>query len=196
MKQQLGFFSDDLKLLKYINNNYYVYDKINEIRVKYNFHKSVYIYFFNTIDDISCFLGMNVPRWMSGLAIDRFIILLEPKNKKNFSKIIIHEFMHVVINYITKENCPLWINEGLAQYYSEEYKQIDLANKNFRSIDPYKLNSESDLLYSVSANLTSSIIAKYGEVTIIKKLFHVTDFENDDILGSVNIKKEITCFSK
>ena len=41
-------------------------------------------------------------------------------------RILFHEFTHALVNSITPR-CPVWINEGLAEYFSEDEEYLKLG---------------------------------------------------------------------
>ncbi len=47
-------------------------------------------------------------------------------NKEFLEKIIYHEYTHVLIRYLTNDRCPFWLNEGLAQSFSEPITGINV----------------------------------------------------------------------
>jgi len=56
-------------------------------------------------------------------------VRISPKlNDGNYLKsIIYHEYTHVIIRYLTGDNCPFWLNEGLAQVFSAPVSGVDLT---------------------------------------------------------------------
>ena len=53
----------------------------------------------------------------------RVPLSVELKIAEGFNSILIHEYTHAVIDLKTKNNCPLWLHEGLAQYEDGEYEK-------------------------------------------------------------------------
>lgn len=67
----------------------------------------------------------DAPGWVEA-AYDGKIRIALATNQKDFHLItsnVVHEYTHVVIADITKNNCPRWFNEGIAKY--EEYRHGD-----------------------------------------------------------------------
>lgn len=90
--------------------------------------------------------------------------------KKTFVKQgpMVHEVTHLLVDDITKGNCPLWFTEGLAlysEYITEDYewgKDVSFSNvytiedlENFTDQDPY-------LAYTESFRKVKMIVDKYG----------------------------------
>ncbi|MCD6459287.1 hypothetical protein J7L67_01300, partial [bacterium] len=48
-------------------------------------------------------------------------------NDKFLRKILYHEYTHVVLRFLTNDECPFWLNEGMAQSFSGPVSRIDLA---------------------------------------------------------------------
>lgn len=89
--------------------------------------------------------------------------------------VLFHEYTHVVVVEITKENCPTWLNEGLAEYegrkeYSLPTSELEKAaksdgfipfanlGKSLSSLNP----REAALAYQQSYSLVSFMISAYG----------------------------------
>jgi tetratricopeptide (TPR) repeat protein len=37
--------------------------------------------------------------------------------------VLLHEYAHVVVHFLTHNKCPLWLNEGIAEYESEQWDE-------------------------------------------------------------------------
>ena len=63
------------------------------------------------------------PPWISGLYDGkiRLPFMRRLVDKEELERIIRHEYTHVLVHSLAGGNCPIWFNEGLAQY--EEYKK-------------------------------------------------------------------------
>lgn len=46
---------------------------------------------------------------------------------KELKKLIYHELTHAFVLDLSQMKCPIWLNEGLAQYYENKIKPIDLS---------------------------------------------------------------------
>jgi len=46
-----------------------------------------------------------------------------PLNEEQLRKSVFHEHTHVLVYLLARNNCPFWLNEGLAQYHTEEWTQ-------------------------------------------------------------------------
>ncbi len=118
-------------------------------------------------------------------------------NDKEFlEKIIYHEYTHVLIRYLTNDRCPFWLNEGLAQSFSEPITSINidiLTNlelessifhlskmervQGFTKGPDYNinLNTSITLAYIKSVITTTHIINTFGLESCLKIL---TDLKN------------------
>ncbi len=66
------------------------------------------------------FSKIGAPDWSSGI-YDKGTIYLPSSlifNRKKLFQTIGHEYTHAVINYLSKGNCPPWLDEGLAEILS------------------------------------------------------------------------------
>lgn len=70
----------------------------------------------------------SLPPWSQG-GYDGKIRLMIRKNlfQNQLREIIFHEYTHLVIHGITKGNCPLWLNEAIAQYFSIKYGSREIT---------------------------------------------------------------------
>ncbi len=109
----------------------------------------------------------RAPGWAGGLYDGK--IRLPVKGITGFDerlrKVILHEYTHALISEITG-NCPLWLNEGLAEYFSER-EHVDKLSKiiplhrietRFPSGDPRLIS----LAYLTSHDAVEYLIDKYG----------------------------------
>lgn len=72
----------------------------------------------------------QVPEWSSG-AYDGKIRIPIPsgdgiKNER-LKQIIWHEYTHALIRDITAGSCPIWLNEGLAEYHGYLFSRFDIT---------------------------------------------------------------------
>ena len=81
----------------------------------------------------------------------------------SLKKIIFHEYTHVLVKYLTNDECPFWLNEGLAQALSGPVTDIDLTMM-------ANLELENDLFHIKNMN-------RFGGVT------HVIDHDIDSSLA-------------
>jgi len=43
-------------------------------------------------------------------------------HREQLRRILAHEYAHVVVHFLTNNNCPLWLNEGIAEYESRTWE--------------------------------------------------------------------------
>lgn len=60
---------------------------------------------------------------------------------QKLSSIIHHEYTHALIYQLCKNRCPLWLNEGLAEYFQSQILPVD-----FQFLNQENLNSKSKTL--------------------------------------------------
>lgn len=61
----------------------------------------------------------NAPPWAGGIFDGRIRLPaanLPDREDANLRRLLYHEYTHVVIHRITNGHCPVWLNEGIAQY--------------------------------------------------------------------------------
>jgi len=109
----------------------------------------------------------RAPGWAGGLYDGRIRLPVKGISgpDERLRKVIYHEYTHALISEITRE-CPLWINEGLAEYFSERDHVDNLKTiiplhrieKRFPSGDPRLVA----LAYRSSHDAVEFLIDKYG----------------------------------
>ena len=102
----------------------------------------------------------------------------------NINALCAHEMVHVFVNQFIVD-CPLWLNEGLAQNLAPEPENVASTWKQVvgqKLLNPYKLSYDSGLYY-VSKVIVEKLFKIYGKTQIITLLKKCKDFEKDDIFG-------------
>lgn len=121
----------------------------------------------------------EVPEWSSG-AYDGKIRIPIPSEgtlpNNRLKQIIWHEYTHAVVRDMTAGNCPVWLNEGIAEYHGYLFAKFDpaplrdayLAGKLFtlqQLADGFKslpAPEQIRLAYSQSYSIVSFIIDRWG----------------------------------
>lgn len=65
------------------------------------------------------------PQWTAGLYEGQIKIPVVNVDYNSLQCVLTHEYVHAVIFDLMGPRCPWWLNEGLAQYYSEHDTQRD-----------------------------------------------------------------------
>jgi hypothetical protein len=108
----------------------------------------------------------QTPSWTAGCYDGKIRIPVRGAEQQSgtLRKILFHEYTHAVVHAITTR-CPLWINEGLAEYFSADYRKKIGQVIPLRSLE----NSFSGLgggsvrtAYWESYSAVSCLIEKYG----------------------------------
>ena len=121
----------------------------------------------------------DVPNWVSGVYDGQIQIYYCTDSKPELGVIYTlfrHEWTHLLVDLITQGNCPIWLNEGLAQVIARplmtfEQKTLAEVNKNG------KLPSLSDLNQPFS-ELSSSDrkIAYLQSAAVVADMIDQTDY--------------------
>lgn len=108
----------------------------------------------------------QAPHWSGGLYDGKIRIPIKGMNIREpvVRKVLFHEYTHVIVRYLA-HSCPLWINEGLAEYFSARYPHMtgqviplqDMA-KSFSWLSGRNVN----IAYRESYSAVSSLIDRYG----------------------------------
>ncbi|MBI4639673.1 MAG: tetratricopeptide repeat protein [Candidatus Tectomicrobia bacterium] len=127
----------------------------------------------------------RAPSWSAGIYDGKIRIPIGglSENTPLLEKIIFHEYTHSVIHAITQGNCPVWLNEGLAQYaekvrHEERDPLLSQAVQSKQLIPlPYLQGSflnfkreMANLAYAQSFSLVKYVIDAYGMHQIRKIL--------------------------
>lgn len=117
---------------------------------------------------------------------------------------IVHEVTHLLIDDITRGNCPLWITEGLAlysEYITEEYEwgsSVDISNiytiselNNFKELDAYLAYTESFrkvrfMVEKYDFNTVNDILAGLGEGKDLSILYKEITGSDIEELNNIN----------
>ncbi len=105
----------------------------------------------------------SVPHWSGALFDGKIRIPVYLSSSKNFQnvydtpelkKLIYHELTHAFILDLSQTKCPIWLNEGLAQYNENKIKPIDLALF-AKAVKSKSLLSTDELMYQDISKVTS-----------------------------------------
>ncbi len=135
----------------------------------------------------------SVPHWSGALFDGKIRIPVyqnSPKGTLNLydtqelKKLIHHELTHAFVLDLSQTKCPVWLNEGLAQYFEDKIKPIDLAilinavqTKTLLSIDELMFQDISKItshgkamLYYIESFSLVSYVLKQNRMYNLKKL--------------------------
>jgi len=114
------------------------------------------------------------------------------RDQEQLKTVLMHEYAHAAIHFLTHNRCPLWLHEGIAEYVSEAWdknkeQQITSARDTGQLIPlkdlPSALKSTSSekagLAYCEALSITKLIADHYGVYTLRKILDNLDS--GDDI---------------
>lgn len=167
-------------------------ERFNKIQTLFGFNKKIYVKIFNSLEDLEIYIGYKLTDWVKGVALYPFILLIHPSGWKqdqsdNFFELFLHEYVHMAVEKSFHHNCPTWLNEGLAVYFSEQYKTMKLNIVDF-NFDYYDVNGYQDINYNQFAFAVLKLIKKYGEEHVVNRAKRCSNFYFDDIFGFENLK--------
>ncbi len=108
----------------------------------------------------------RAPGWAGGVYDGKIRLPIKGLTKAtpNLKRIIIHEYTHALIHKITLK-CPLWLNEGLAEYFSlgdvqemPQYIPLFKLEKRFPGYPPRAVS----IAYRVSYSAVRRLERRYG----------------------------------
>ncbi|MCA9118816.1 MAG: hypothetical protein H6822_05075 [Planctomycetaceae bacterium] len=70
------------------------------------------------------------PDWIAGLYDGKIRIPYprSPQAQASLNSTLVHEYTHAIIHDITHNQCPVWLNEGLAEYQEARTRKPDLQH--------------------------------------------------------------------
>ncbi len=70
---------------------------------------------------------LNKPKNVGGLYDGKIRVpvggLDSDRDRDKLRKVLLHEYAHVVVHLLTHNRCPLWFNEGIAEYESDSWTE-------------------------------------------------------------------------
>jgi len=108
----------------------------------------------------------HTPAWTGGLFDGKIRVPLKGAGNdlSLLKRVLYHEYVHALVFSLTN-NCPVWLNEGLAEYFSNgpaaspEFKlPLDSLNRPFLSIPGGSVRAA----YQSSHSAVSALIGRYG----------------------------------
>lgn len=68
-------------------------------------------------------------------------------------RVVYHEYAHLAIGELTRDNCPYWLNEGLAQWLSERFTDAHRRGLRDRDLPPLASLEHVDIAAASAENL-------------------------------------------
>ena len=108
----------------------------------------------------------QVPDWSGGIYDGKIRIPVKglQGNERALRRVLFHEYTHAMIHSITRE-CPQWINEGLADYFSGGYTETVGQVIPLRSLEGSFLGFDRKIVgiaYRESYSAVSFLVERYG----------------------------------
>lgn len=182
----------DEKIIKALKDPKVLLNQLQKVAHLFNYNKGVSIFLCDSFEDMKMRShDKRMPEWVIGCNKKNKIFILDQKEhlhkrqSVSIECLIVHEFIHVVINSST-DNCPIWLNEGFALWYADQVKEYDLSNKPF--INPFEMDYSQDV-YSCSALMIKKLFERHSESRLIEQLLTAKDWYNDEIFGFLALRK-------
>lgn len=174
-------------LLKEVN----IENKILRIRKHFSFNYRIFIANFNKFEIFISTVKTNVPKWAIGTSkgnciITHFNEVISLEYNISYAQLVLHEFMHIIINKISNCRCPIWLNEGLAMHYAGQLpsKKIENIIEELHNTDIVEINYQNHKIYDISYVLTYLLIKKYGLRKLIDQIRkgNINDYIKSELL--------------
>lgn len=130
----------------------------------------------------------RMPDWSGGIFDGKIRLPLkgiDDYDPEVLKKVLYHEYTHALVYSITP-NCPTWVNEGLAMYFSGERREKVGQLISLRSLEKQFPRSHdlSTTAYSVSYSAVTHLIENYGLYSIRDFLFALS--RGESVEGAFN----------
>ncbi|MFH1283641.1 MAG: tetratricopeptide repeat protein [bacterium] len=154
-------------------------------------------------------LGQSVLENSGAVGICKFnkLMILSPQQLLlgfRWKDTIAHELNHLIINRISKVNCPLWLHEGIARYYdtrwrskkdgiyyltfSQKAKLVEAVKEDklvaFERMHPSLVyldtQEEMNIAFAQVASVVDYLVRTYGDEIIQKLLASLENYELND----------------
>ncbi len=122
-----------------------------------------------------------MPEWSGGIFDGKIRVPvkdIEGSDPEMLRKVLYHEYTHAFV-YSISPDCPTWLNEGLAMYFSGEHKETVGQIIPLKSLEGRfpRTSAESTTAYSVSYSAVAHLIERFGLHSIRQFLFALSDGE-------------------
>lgn len=121
-------------------------------------------------------LRQEMPEWVGGQYDGKLRLpLLTDHRGAAFRRIVWHEYTHVIVQELSRNNCPAWLNEGLADYEGSRqeaasYPRLRAALREGTALPMSRLDEfaliqsvdEAALAYEQSLSLVSYLVDRYA----------------------------------
>lgn len=186
----LNFDIKDSRILRDINNYFEFCDRAMNIRNVFECNDEVVIDVIDNLDELSEAIGVKVPEWVIGTSFDDIILILDhnewkKSNNESVDNLILHEFVHVVLNLKAQSKLPIWLNEGLAVYFANQYNAYkDKKPSINEGFDFYEVDYSNEKLYHISTYIVMRLIEKYGLNKVIHETLKTKNFKQNQIFNN------------
>jgi tetratricopeptide (TPR) repeat protein len=137
----------------------------------------------------------SVPHWSAALYDGKIRLPVYEQQDANLKKLIFHELTHAFVLDLSQMKCPVWLNEGLAQYQENKIQAIDLRRLSdavhnkilipmdqliFTDVSKITDQDQAILFYLESFSFTSYLIRArgfYQVKTLLAELGKSTPFD-------------------
>jgi hypothetical protein len=140
----------------------------------------------------------DVPDWTFSRVEGTVMFLQQAENTSSSGDVLAHETTHLVINRFFEKRCPLWLNEGLAEYYRQfaysAYKGVKKSKRaQFgRLANPFALDV---LLYTQLYPQDDALVASFYATAQYFVAFLLLDHQPDafmpfvdDLMSGMDVK--------
>ncbi|MBS5953802.1 MAG: hypothetical protein KIB53_08250 [Paraclostridium bifermentans] len=190
---RINFYARDLRVLKGIRDYLDFYNRINKIRKMFDFDKKIILDVMDDLKELEDLVEKKVPKWVIGTSFDNIILILDhdkwkKSNNETVENLILHEFVHVVLNLKSKGNLPIWLNEGLAVYFSNQYHSFKYQNfDNNIDVNFYDIDYRNENVYYIGVYVLIKLIDKYGIEKVVHEALNTENFETNQVFRNHNL---------
>ncbi len=83
-------------------------------------------------------------------------------------RVVFHEYAHLAIGELTQDNCPYWLNEGLAQWFSEDFTDAHRHRLRRAALPPTASLEQVDIIQTGADRLLLLNAASFALVDYLR----------------------------
>jgi len=126
----------------------------------------------------------DVSKWSYSFAHGLCMFLQQAENTKKQSDVLAHEMTHLMVNHFIEGHPPLWLNEGVAEYFGE------FGLSEFRGIKRHPGSVFKGLREPMTLERLFAIVKYPGSETEVHKLYETSRY----FVGFLLTKKPVDKF--
>ena len=128
--------------------------------------------------------------WVSAASDGENIYIFSDKLGKNedLVELMIHEYVHICVDRTFSSECPIWLNEGLAMWFSGQSSNTAEEKVDNISNFYYANQYTTDKFYNKANYIIKRVLNHISVNQLIDQMRYCKNFYSDSIVGIQNIQ--------